>query len=302
MSLTRVQKRLVESAVQIAATAPDDLLFQHSVLTQTHLPARRPADGVLEWRRQQGRAMLLIEAGKAFHPQKNDWVQLGLPFGPKARLILMHLNSEAVRTQSPVISAGESLTGFVRRIQGHDPTGPEIRAFKEQLSRLAAATVRLAITEGERAMQVDTKIVGAFDLWFPVNESQRVLWPSTVKLSLDYFDSLSRYAVPLDERAIAALAHSAMALDVYCWLAQRLHRVPAGKGQLVPWVSLYEQFGQGYATIRFFRRDLLRMLMLVKAVYPDARFEADKRGLTLWTSSPPVASRLVALPPKPPAS
>ena len=61
-------------------------------------------------------------------------------------------------------------------------------------------------------------------------------------MSLDYFESLTRHAVPLDERAIAALAHSAMALDVYCWLAQRLHRIPEGKPQFVPWAALFEQF------------------------------------------------------------
>ena len=74
-------------------------------------------------------------------------------------------------------------------------------------------------------------------LWFEKDESQRVLWPSTLRLSLDYYESLTRFAVPLDERAIAALAHSAMALDIYCWLAQRLHRIPEGKSQLVPWTS-----------------------------------------------------------------
>ena len=41
-----------------------------------------------------------------------------------------------------------------------------------------------------------------------------MFWPS-VRLSQDYYDSLTRYAVPLDERAIAALAHSALALDIY---------------------------------------------------------------------------------------
>jgi hypothetical protein len=33
-----------------------------------------------------------------------------------------------------------------------------------------------------------------------------------------YFESLTKHAVPLDERAIAALANSPMALDVYAWL------------------------------------------------------------------------------------
>ena len=59
----------------------------------------------------------------------------------------------------------------------------------------------------------------------PKDADQRVLWPSTVTLSADYFASLQQHAVPLDPRAIAALAGSALALDVYVWLAQRLHRI-----------------------------------------------------------------------------
>ena len=151
----------------------------------------------------------------------------------KHGMILMHLSSEALKARSPVVEVEASLTAFVRRVQARPPTGPELTAFKEQLARLAAATIQLAVDYDENhTAQVDTKIVGGVDFWFKKNERQRVLWPATVKLSLDYFDSLQRHAVPLDERAIAALAHSAMALDIYCWLAQRLHRVPAA-GQKV---------------------------------------------------------------------
>jgi hypothetical protein len=45
--VTAVQKRLLDVAVSIRQDAPDDLLFQHSVLTQTHLPAKRPPEDVL---------------------------------------------------------------------------------------------------------------------------------------------------------------------------------------------------------------------------------------------------------------
>jgi len=55
-----------------------------------------------------------------------------------------------------------------------------------------------------------------------------VLWPSVIRLSHEYFTSLQNHAVPLDEQALGGLAHSAMALDTYAWLAQRLHRVPQG--------------------------------------------------------------------------
>jgi hypothetical protein len=36
-------------------------------------------------------------------------------------------------------------------------------------------------------MDTGGRIVGGFELWFPKNEAQRVLWPTVVELSLDYF-------------------------------------------------------------------------------------------------------------------
>jgi Plasmid encoded RepA protein len=128
-----------------------------------------------------------------------------------------------------------------------------------------------------------------------------VLWPSTVRLSEDYFQSLGRHAVPLDHRAVAALASSSMALDTYVWLAQRLHRVAPGKPQFLAWAVAYEQFGQGFARVRDFRRRFLQTLAQVKTAYPSARISADEQGLTLEHSPPPVPPRATAfsLGPKP---
>jgi hypothetical protein len=292
--ITKVQRRLLDAGEAITAESPDELAFQHTCLAQTCLPHRRPPDDVRRWQRDQGRAHLLIVAGEAWHEEKRQFIGIGLPYGPKARLILMHLNSEALRQNSPVVEVESSLTAFVRRIQDRPPTGPEIRAYKEQLTRLSAAMVRLAIGQGDHALQVDTKIVGAFDLWFAKDARQRVMWPSVVRLSLDYFESLKRHAVPLDERALAALAHSALALDMYCWLAQRLHRAPS-TGQFIPWTALHEQFGQGFGLIRKFRQFFLEQLVQVRVAYPEAKVGADQRGLTLWPSPPPVPERVRAV-------
>ncbi|RYI34522.1 MAG: plasmid encoded RepA protein [Acetobacteraceae bacterium] len=294
---SNIQQRLLDLAVDIAGSAPEDLAFHHSIMTQASLPTSKPPEGLLVWERQQGRARLRVEAGSVLDPKTGQYVQPGLPYGPKARLLLMHLNSEAVRRQSPVIPVEDTMTAFFRRLMGRKQDGRQANMLKAQLSALSAATFRLGILQGDdRAFQVDTKVVSAFELWFQKDDSQRVIWPSTLRLSLDYFDSLTRFAVPLDERAIAALAHSATALDIYCWLAQRLHRIPAGKLQFVPWTALYDQFGQGYREIRKFRRDFLKQMVQVKAVYPDAKLSDDRRGMTLETSPPPISKRLITVP------
>jgi hypothetical protein len=296
-TLSPIKRRLLEASLEIRQDEPEDFAFCHSVLCQCAMPATKPQSDMLEWERRQGRTTLLIQAGKALDHRTGHFVQLGLPYGPKARLLLMHLNSEAIRNQSPVISVGASMTAFFRRLMGDKAQdGRQIRMLKAQLSALAAAQFHMGVSYEDHSVQMDAKVVNAFDLWFYKDEGQRVLWPSTLRLSSDYFDSLSKFAVPLDERAIAALAFSAVALDIYCWLAQRLHRIPAGKQQLVTWVKLQEQFGQGYRLIRLFRRDFLHLLKHVTTAYPEAVLQVDKKGLYLWQSSPPVRKRLVALP------
>lgn len=294
-ALSPIQRRLIEAAAGIRSDEPDEIAYQHSILCQTALPAAKPPEGALIWEKRQGRATLMVQAGQALDPKNGTFTQLGLPYGPKARLLLMHLNGEAVRRQSPVIPVEDSMTAFFRRLMGKTQDGRQVRMLKTQLSALAAAQFRMGINESDRAVQVNAQVVGAFDLWLGKAESQRVLWPSTLRLSLDYYDSLTRFAVPLDERAIAALKDSAVALDIYCWLAQRLHRIPEGKPQFVPWAGLHEQFGQGYAAVRQFRAFFLRQLAEVKEVYPEARFETDSRGMSLSHSAPPVRKRLVTV-------
>ncbi len=71
--------------------------------------------------------------------------------------------------------------------------------------------------------------------------------------------------------------------------------IPAEKPQLVPWVGLQEQFGQGYAYIRRFREFFAGLLPQIRAAYPDARFDTDGRGMTLFQSPPSVRKRLVAV-------
>ncbi len=293
LTLTRKQQQLLDTSTAIRGQPPEKIDFLHSVQCQCGIPYKNPGEGVLEWDRRQGNASLRIEAGSAIDPRTGDFVRLGLPYGEKPRLVLIHLATEAVRTGSPVVDVEGSMTAFARSL-GLETNGQQLRALKDQLARLAAATVRMGVVEEGRAVQVNTQFVAAFDLWFPRQADQRVLWPSTVRLSEEYFRSLGQHAVPLDHRAVAALASSSMALDVYVWLAQRLHRVPVTKPQFVAWDSLHQQFGQGFARIRDFRRRFLQTLHQVSAAYPAARMSADDRGLTLEHSPPPVAARPAA--------
>jgi len=114
-TLSRVHRRLIEP---IETEQDNQLAFQHSVFCQTSLPYRNPGDDVRRWQRSQGSTFLEIEAGRVLHRAQKTSVPVGLPWGAKPRLILAHLNAEALRQDSPVIEVESSLSAFVKRIRG----------------------------------------------------------------------------------------------------------------------------------------------------------------------------------------
>jgi hypothetical protein len=102
-TLSRVHRRLIEPVELTEQDNEPRLSFQHTVFCQTGLPYRNPGDAVRLWQRSQGDVLLEVQAGRVAHPATRNTVEVGLPWGAKPRLILAHLNAEALRQQSPVI-------------------------------------------------------------------------------------------------------------------------------------------------------------------------------------------------------
>jgi hypothetical protein len=92
--------------------------------------------------------------------------------------------------------------------------------------------------------------------------------------------------VPLNEADLAALAHTAMGLDIYAWLAQRLHRIDPRKPAFIAWAALKEQFGPHYGKMFNFKREFRHTLAQVQRRYQVARLELDDRGMTAHNSLP----------------
>ena len=91
-------------------------------------------------------------------------------------------------------------------------------------------------------------------------------------------------------RPLHALKGSALALDVYAWLAHRLHRIE-GRPVILHWKSLREQFAQEYQgknPDKDFKDAFLPQLKNVLAVYPKAKVKQVTGGLMLMRSPPPI--------------
>jgi len=287
-NLPNIARREIKAATEIMSEAPEDIDYMHAVMCQVSMPRR--AHKELVFRRSSGDCGISLEAGTLWVNGK--FAQQQLPYGSRPRIIMAHVSSEAVRTRSREIYVGESLHGFMKSLN-INTGGREYARFKNQLYRLAACRMTLGFTKYEldglrRDITVNTQPIHKFEAWLTPNPDQRVMWPGVLELSTEFYETLLEHAVPLDRRALNALKHSALCLDIYCWLAHRLHRVSKREGVKLSWENLHFQFGQEYIDRKKFKKKFKIALHQVLAVYPTAKIESVYGGILLKPSPPPI--------------
>ncbi len=283
-ALTAAERRIVDTSALIATDGPDgeDMAFTHAVLCQVGLP-RAKVDG-REFMRQSGSAWVNIQAG--WLDEGKGPVLQPIPYGVMPRLGLAWVSTFAVRNKEREIPIGDSAAEFLR-LMGMDDQGARYATLRKQMHALAACRLQL----GFKGRTYNGQPVQQFDAWISNRETnQRTLWPGVMVLSEDYYTSLLGSAVPLDKRALMALKGSALALDVYAWLAHRLHRIE-GRGVTLHWKALREQFAQEYQgkdPDKNFKKEFVPALNKVLAVYPQAKVRPVTGGVLLLGSPPPI--------------
>lgn len=307
-ALTPIQRRLLVANTEISLSKPDRADFLHTVMCQVGLPRRKTEARSFE--RHNGHISILLEAGKLYNGR--EFVEMPLPYGVTPRLVMVHVSTEAIRTQCRTVEIGNSMREFLNAL-GMSTSGGErggYAALKRQMEALAACRLTLGMQAHGRVVTIDSKPIKRFEAWIQpsgsrsgggggeggLDGSQHVLWPGVLELSQEFYETLTNHAVPLDYRALAALQHSALALDIYTWLAHRLCRVNKVQGVKLSWANIRDQFGQEYADSRNFKHEFKRALNQVVAVYPEARLGEEIGGLVLYPSHPPLSRTTVAVP------
>lgn len=285
------ERRYVDLAAAFLASDPTGIGTTYSGFCLTGLPHKK-LDDLEPWERKGPKITLLIEPGYLYEGE--DRKLYGVPYGSRARLILLYLMTQATRTNSPVVELGRSMREWMERM-GIQTGGQNYRDIREQANRISACHLTFHWKgSGSHApgFQKDSIVSGGIHLYDPKDDQPR-LWVDTVRLSDSFFREMKAHAVPLLESAIRAIANQSMALDIYTWLAYRLHALDHDTP--VTWAALHGQFGGGYKEIRQFRQRYLESLQAARMVYPEARVTADKAGLILHPSPSPVPVRGAAL-------
>jgi hypothetical protein len=278
-------------AAEMAGRDGEEVSFLHAGFCMAALPHRCPRNDCEPWIRANGRFKLAVWPGRMLRAD-GGWAEVGVPYGTKARLILLYLMTAAIQTRSRCVPMERSMSAWLRKI-GLPVTGGArgtIRPVREQALRISRCSLTLRLDEDDgRASLHDRRMVDGLHLW-AADESEE--WPEYVELTEAFYEHLLEHAVPLDEQAIARLKGSSLALDLYVWLCYRLPRLE--RPARLSFAQLVPQFGSQIRSVASFAQNLREALLDVVAVYPGARVELVPGGIELYPAPPAVHPARVA--------
>jgi hypothetical protein len=275
------ERAVVEAAYRVLSEETESIGFTYSGFALTSLPHKEQQEMV--WRRESHNLSLVLQSGT-----DRLGKVVGLPYGSYARFILLFLQSEAVKTGSREIELGRSMQVWLGRM-GLSIGGNSYRLVKEQAKRISVCRLTFFSINGNQEILRNGGFVEGAISMTGINTSpdQPSLWQDKVRLDEAFFKALRDHPVPVSEGALKAIGPRSMSLDVYIWLAYRLHALKRDTD--VTWPALYGQFGAGFKRLRAFRAQFLESLQLALAAYPEARVTVNEVGVTLHPSRPAIA-------------
>jgi Plasmid encoded RepA protein len=283
------QRPLIDIAAEVMADEAQRIGITYAGFCLTALPHKRLPDDQV-WMKRGHRVTLLVEPGRLTTARGAVPKLYGVPYGARARMILLYLQTQAVRTGSREVELGRSMRDWLGRM-GLTVGGETARALREQAARMSACSLKF-FWESDTSEGWDNGRFVRSGLRFRAADgdegNQGSLWEDRVLLDEVFFRALREHPVPLREAAIRELRDRSMSLDLYVWLAYRLHTLD--RATPISWAALREQFGAGFRHGFHFRREFRKSLAPAIAAYPEARVDVGDTGLVLHPSSPPVAA------------
>jgi hypothetical protein len=197
----------------------------------------------------------------------------------------------ALETGCRTVTLGKTLTAFLSRL-GLSSGGKTHRIVREQVERISRCRLTFHLEGNGRRGVANQAIIDSamfFDGPNTDSDGQASLFTDALHLSEGFYSHLRQHNVFLDGKAIEKIHANSRALDVYSWLAFRLHHL--GDPTFIPWVTLRPQFRVGITVKRNFPSVMRDDLMLALSVYEKAKVDILDRGVMLHPSPPPVQRR-----------
>lgn len=265
-----------------------DLGYYSSIFTITNLPHRDPGPDTTCWTRRNGHACLVVRPG-LIPGQDGTLISVGIPYGMWPRLLVLYLSTEAVRTQSPRIELGSSLSDFFGRLK-IAPDTRRVQMLRRQALRLFSASIQFTFANSELMAGGSAQVAAQYLLWHSTNDDNpRPHDVSHVILTSRFFRDLLDHPYPVDIGAVQGLRQSPLALDLYLWLPHRLRALKAPRTLLYD--DLAKQLGSQYFKIGEFARHCRHALRLVQLFWYPLRYQEVLGGIRFFPSDLPVPIR-----------
>jgi hypothetical protein len=298
------------------ASEEPNLAFMHRSLCIAGMPHRRGIDRisgrVSEFDRRGSNFGLQLVTPHFHLPSEDEegvWIPVGVPYGAKARLLVLWMVSQAhlnLSEQNRVIEIGhikEWLTGL-----GISTSGGSINETKDQFIRLCHTMFSMTVRSSHRGtdevlftrqLLIRRGILGAEDMQhYGAGQLDKVRWPASFELTLDAYVLFQKDSIPVPAHRLREIAHSATAIDLFLYLCYRLPLIRPGEHETVTWRQLSQQFGSLGSADRpkaqspsRHRELFASSLDPVLRAYPEAHIEATNDGLVLHHSDPAVLRR-----------
>jgi hypothetical protein len=280
---------LVDIAAEILADEAQRIGITYSGFCLTGFPHKKLPDEAA-WEKTGHNVTLLIEPGR-MKQGTGPSVLFGVPYGARARIIMIYLQTHAVRSGGRQVQLGRSMRDWMTRM-GLSSGGETAKALRDQARRISACHIKFfwsgMDSEGRHGdgFRKGGIVTDGFFFREEHEDRQGTLFEDVVTLDEAFYEALRDHPVPLLESAIQKLKEKSLALDVYVWLAYRLHSLQ--RPTPVSWISLFAQFGTGFRLARQFRPYFLEALAAALAAYPDATLTLETDGIVMHPSRPPI--------------
>ena len=289
-SMVPKEKRaLIDIAAEVLADESQTIGISYTGFCLTSLPHKRLGDDQ-PWEKRGHRVSLLVEPGRLKVHGKTTLY--GVPYGARARMILLYLQTQAVRTCSREIELGRSMRAWLERM-GISYGGETAKALREQATRISACSLKFFWEDearGSEGWSAGRIVNSGLSFHAAAGDGmQESLWDDRVQIDDTFYHALRKHPVPLLEAAVRQLRDRSLSLDLYVWLAWRLHTLE--KGTPISWPALFGQFGDGYSHLRHFKPRFTNALSVALAAYPEAAVDLSEKGIMLHPSAPPIGKR-----------
>ncbi|MGK5677573.1 replication protein RepA [Actinoplanes sp. URMC 104] len=265
---------------------------------QCAFPQRKPLDDATRkvfLRRNNGLSLKMV-AGT-----NEDNTNIGVPYGPKTRLALAAW-CRGIKLHGKFVSMGPSMAqwltedlGFTSATGGKNGNKP---AVGEQVRRLIHANIEvIPHTDKLRHRGGGLRIIEDWDVWWdtrrPNPTTKRPTQHSFVVFT-DRFVRLVKDATPVHMETMVRLGQSALAQDIYSFLAAKLPNLEAPFK--LNWIQAAIQFGNGpmpedpaeqSGFISETKRNILTQLPKVMREYHEANVSLADDDSGLWLKRSP---------------